>query len=141
MSSHTLLLRFDTLPFFHSHVSLLFSHCHGRNFILRLAWSRFPRKSVRSDHDNLLTGVVRHVDAFMLVAWLLLSFSFLFLSSFLSFPFCWSPYRFIVLTCAMWNAKKTCIRTCASGGDTEKKSIRARARYVTHISLRYGWLR
>lgn len=34
---YTLLFHFDTLTFFHSHVLLLFSYCHGRNFILRLA--------------------------------------------------------------------------------------------------------
>lgn len=81
--SYTLLLRFDTLTFFHSHVSLLFSHC--RNFILRLAWSHFLRKNVWSDHDNLLTGVVRHVDTFILVAWLPLSFSSSSLLPFFSF--------------------------------------------------------
>lgn len=139
MSSYTLLLRFDTLTFFHSHVLLLFSYCHGRNFILRLAWSRFPRKSVWSDHDNLLTGVVRHVDAFMLVAWLLLPFSslshFLFLFLFADHP--------LDSSCLLAGREMQRKRAYARAHLVEepKKSVRARARYITHISSCYVWLR
>jgi len=82
----------------------------------------FSTKECAIWSDNPWTGVVHHVDTFVLVAWLLLSPCSL---SSLSFP-ANHPLVFIIVSCMTKNT----MCTCTSGRDAEKRSVNAR--YITH---------